>query len=254
MPQGLFGDVRRFDELDSTNRYLLDEARAGRPRVWWRWPGIRVRGAGRRGRTWEAPRGPPAGVGCSCGRVLDVEDLYLGTVALCLAAVRPALRPAMRRSPSKWPNDLLVGDRKVAGVLAEADFTAPGGPPGSVALVAGIGVNLRLGGPQGRGRDSLLEAAGVDVGPDAAPRHLPGRAGGTAPPARTDGRAARASRRVPVTYCSTIGRLVAVDLGSSTVHGEAVGLSDQGLLLVRVDGETRPIAAGDVVHLRPMRD
>jgi BirA family biotin operon repressor/biotin-[acetyl-CoA-carboxylase] ligase len=119
--------------------------------------------------------------------------------------------------------------------------------------VAGIGVNLRWGGPQGAGGTSLLEAAGVDVGPDALLDTFLAELEARRP--LLDGPGGRRALADEFRhYCSTIGRLVAVDLGSSTVHGEAVGLSDQGLLLVRVDGETRPIAAGDVVHLRPMRD
>ena len=151
MPQGLFGDVRRFDELDSTNRYLLDEARAGAPEGVVAVAGHQSAGRGRRGRTWEAPPGANLLVSVLLRPVLDVEDLYLGTVALCLAARAACVTTGHAPVTIKWPNDLLVGDRKVAGVLAEADFTAPGGPPGSVALVAGIGVNLRWGGPQGAG-------------------------------------------------------------------------------------------------------
>jgi BirA family biotin operon repressor/biotin-[acetyl-CoA-carboxylase] ligase len=253
MPQGLFGDVRRFDELDSTNRYLLDEARAGAPEGVVAVAGHQSAGRGRRGRTWEAPPGANLLVSVLLRPVLDVEDLYLGTVALCLAARAACVTTGHAPVTIKWPNDLLVGDRKVAGVLAEADFTAPGGPPGSVALVAGIGVNLRWGGPQGAGGTSLLVGGGVDGGPDALLDTFLAELEARRP--LLDGPGGRRALADEFRhYCSTIGRLVAVDLGSSTVHGEAVGLSDQGLLLVRVDGETRPIAAGDVVHLRPMRD
>lgn len=90
-------------------------------------------GRGQRGSTWYAPEG-----GLYLSRVLrDVEDPHLLTLALG-NAVAEALEIAGSDPRLKWVNDVLVGDRKVAGILVEGESTADH----IDFLVAGIGVNL----------------------------------------------------------------------------------------------------------------
>ena len=102
-------------------------------------------GRGRLGRRWEAPRGeavlcslllcPPA------GRRLPELSLVAG-----VAVARTIEEKTTRRAQVKWPNDVLVGDAKVAGILAEARG-------GDVALGIGVNVNQTPGGlPQSHRR------------------------------------------------------------------------------------------------------
>jgi BirA family biotin operon repressor/biotin-[acetyl-CoA-carboxylase] ligase len=126
-------EVRRFEELDSTNRYLLDQARAGAPEGLVAVADHQTAGRGRLGRRWEAPAGAGLLVSVLLRPSLPIEELHLCTVAVALAA-RSACTEAAGVEPGlKWPNDLIVGERKVAGILAEAR---------EGAVVVGIGVNV----------------------------------------------------------------------------------------------------------------
>jgi BirA family biotin operon repressor/biotin-[acetyl-CoA-carboxylase] ligase len=245
-----FRDVRWFEEIDSTNRYLLDEARAGAEGV------VAVAdhqtaGRGRLGRTWSAP--PRASLLMSV--LLEPERLglapderHLLTAACGLAAVAACQAVAGVRPQLKWPNDLLVEDRKLAGILAEAD----GG-----ALVVGIGINVNwpavlppdlaatavaLNQAAGRALDraELLTALLVDL-----ERWLLQVASGTA------GR-----RELADAYraaCATVGRQVKVALADgTTLVGRAEAITDRGHLVVsRADGRAVEVVVGDVLHLRP---
>ncbi len=249
MSGDLHFDVRRFEELDSTNSYLLDEARRGAPAGTVALADHQRAGRGRLGRQWESP--PGSGLLCSVllRPTLEPASLYLVTAALALAAVDACRDAAGVRSGIKWPNDLVVGEAKVAGVLAEADLTAAGGPVGSVAVVAGIGVNVTWPGPPGAGGTSLAEAAGRPVERDrlfdALLSALSPRVDALDSPRGRAGLAEELRGR-----CVTLGRDVRVELAGRTVIGRASGLTPDGHLLVDAASGTEEVAAGDVVHLR----
>lgn len=182
-------------------------------------------GRGRLGRRWEAQPGDallmsvllrPAG--------LAPERRHLVVAAVAVAACE-ALAPL--EVSIKWPNDLLLDGRKLAGVLAEADGDA---------VVVGIGVNLRRA-PEGAAcageldRDALVNAllARLD--------HWYGR---------WDELALEYRR-----HCSTIGSAVRVELPDETFTGTATDINAAGHLLVDVGMCVREVVAGDVVHVRP---
>ena len=98
MPDTRFTDVRRFESIDSTNRYLLDEARAGAPEGVVAVADHQTAGRGRLGRTWEAPPGsePPA-VG-PAPTTRWTRDRHLATTAVALAAVDAVRALACDRS------------------------------------------------------------------------------------------------------------------------------------------------------------
>ena len=127
--------ILNLDVLDSTNAHLRRLAAEHTP-LWTVVLAARQeRGRGRVGRTWQSPLGnlhlsvllPPP----------STERLTLVPLLLAVA-VQQALADLGVAARLKWPNDLLVGDHKVAGILVETAFG--GVPPG--ALVAGIGINV----------------------------------------------------------------------------------------------------------------
>jgi len=174
-----------------------------------------------------------------------------GAVPAAGLGVGPAAGPGVPAVGLKWPNDLLVGGWKAAGLLAEARVT--GGRLEWVLL--GMGVNVGQG-PDGfpaelAGRaTSVALAAGTPVdraallrawaGPFLA-RYAALAAGDTAP--------VLADYRERL---DTLGRQVRVDLlGAAPVTGTAVGLGRTGSLVVRTPAGRRvEVAAGDVHHLR----
>jgi BirA family biotin operon repressor/biotin-[acetyl-CoA-carboxylase] ligase len=219
-------EVRRFDEVDSTNRYLLDESRAGAPEGVVAVADHQTAGRGRLGRTWEAR--PGAALLCSIllRPDLPIDRLHLATAVVALAAAEACERVAGVRPDLKWPNDLLLADRKLAGVLAEAELPA---------VVVGIGLNVAAAPP-----DAAMLGEGVDR--DELLREL------LAALERRYGRWDEVAAEYRAA-CATVGRRVRVEpTAGEPFEGVATGITDEGHLLV----DSRPVAAGDVVHLRPV--
>jgi BirA family biotin operon repressor/biotin-[acetyl-CoA-carboxylase] ligase len=171
-------------------------------------------GRGRMDRRWEAPP----------GTALLASFVVAFHPLASLAAGVAAAEACGSEVRLKWPNDLMLGGRKVAGVLAEVHDSR---------AIIGIGVNLTSA-PEGAARlgnvdrDLLLEAiAGGLERWLAAPRSelLDAWRG----------------------LADTLGSRVRVDLGGEIVEGIAEAITGDGALVVN----GRTIAAGDVVHLRP---
>lgn len=220
--------MRRFEEIDSTNTWLLEQARAGASEGLVAVADHQTAGRGRLNRTWEAPPGANLLVSILLRPVLPTDRLHLVTAAVGLAAAEAAESVAAVVPDLKWPNDLLVGDAKLGGILAESALPS---------VVVGLGLNVawappgaaRLG--EGVSRDDVLEAL-LD--------RLATRM------ADWDGVARDHRRR-----CSTIGQTVRVELADETFSGVAADITDDGHLLVDVGVCLRPVSVGDVVHLRP---
>jgi BirA family biotin operon repressor/biotin-[acetyl-CoA-carboxylase] ligase len=237
-------EIRRFASIDSTNRYLLDEARAGTRDGVVAVADHQSAGRGRLGRTWEAAPGSALLVSVLLRPALAPDHLHLVTMAAGIALVDAVQGVAGVTAGLKWPNDLVVGDRKLAGLLAEADL---GG--GSVrAVVVGAGCNLSAAAipPELTGLATACELeAGRPVERDALLDAL------------LDDLATRLAdlAAVPDAYrdrSATLGRRVRVDLGGGRVaEGDAVDVGPTGALVVRDDdGAELTVSVGDVVHLR----
>src|ERR1700722_4470317 len=127
-----FGDVRELAEVDSTNRYLLDLARAGAPEGVVVVADHQLAGRGRLGRSWEAAPGGALLVSILLRPPLAPEQRWRTTAAVALATADACVAHGASGAAVKWPNDILVGDAKLAGILAEADGGAVGG---------GVGIN-----------------------------------------------------------------------------------------------------------------
>jgi BirA family biotin operon repressor/biotin-[acetyl-CoA-carboxylase] ligase len=253
-----FTDVRRFDSIDSTNRYLLAEARSGAPEGVVAVAEFQTAGRGRLGRRWEAPAGSNLLLSALLRPELPVGERHLSAAAMALAAADAAERVAGVALGLKWPNDLLGPDgRKVAGILAEADAPGPAGGPGPApAIVVGIGINVNwplhdadlphdLAGPA----SSLRRESGREV--DRA--ELLAALLEALDPLVDDLATAAGRSRLAEAYrsrCTTIGAAVRVDLAGESFEGRASGLTGEGHLVVETSTGPRTVVAADVVHLR----
>lgn len=193
-------------------------------------------GRGRLGRTWEAPAGASLLASVLLRPQVPQTRWHLLSAAVALAAC-DALEAAAGLRPSiKWPNDLVVDDLKLAGILAEAI------PP--AVVVVGIGCNLNW------PADALVAGGtAVNVVTGMAPDRdavlaafLDNLAGWYADLGTT----ASAYRQ----HCGTIGRLVRVEVSDETFTGRALDVDNDGHLLVDVGACVRTVAAGDVIHVR----
>jgi BirA family biotin operon repressor/biotin-[acetyl-CoA-carboxylase] ligase len=262
-----FGPVRHFAEIDSTNRYLLDLARAGAPEGAVAVADFQSAGRGRLGRRWEAPAGANLLASVLLRPTLDPEELPLCTAAVALAAADACGRGAGVDPELKWPNDLMVGGRKLAGILAEA---IPAGAELGPAVVVGLGLNVRWPPPeaapgrQGSGteaaasaeRDEVLAVA-TSIWRESGVQHDP-LALLELVLARLEGRLVDLAdgagrRRLAGEYrrrCTTLGKTVRVVLADEVFTGTAADITVEGHLVVDVGACLRTVAAGDVVHLR----
>lgn len=231
----------------STNADLVAAALAGAPDRTVLVAEHQQAGRGRLARTWESPAGSgltfsvllrPEGVGpARFGWLPLLAGLALADAVTGYAGAACGL---------KWPNDLLLGERKAAGILAEV--AAPG------AVVVGIGVNVASAPPGQPQATSLAEH--VAHVPDRAEllvaalrrldvRERSWRESGGDPDVdrlRADYRAA----------CRTLGSLVRITLpGGQLYEGVAEDVDEDGrLLVVEHGGRRRAVAAGDVTHVR----
>lgn len=280
-PGTRFTEIRSFETIDSTNRLLLDEARTGAPEGLVATAEFQTEGRGRLGRRWEAPRGSNLLFSVLLRPEAPVEDLHLWTAVVAMAAAE-ACRKRCDVSPTlKWPNDLVVGDRKLAGILAESDPRGHGPTPSSTprALVVGVGLNVNW--PPAAARDhgrvadgeqgeqgeegeegeenemsELLRSATSlfrETGRPVPPQELLGPVLVEADRGLDDLAHHEGRRAVVARYrerCSTLGRDVRVSCADETFSGRATDLTPQGQLVVDVGGIPRVVVAGDVVHLR----
>ncbi|MDE3007821.1 MAG: biotin--[acetyl-CoA-carboxylase] ligase [Acidobacteriota bacterium] len=236
--------IEEFDEIDSTNTWLVERAREGASEGLVARADFQRAGRGRLGRTWESSAG--SALLCS---ILLRPPLVPDELGLVVAAVALSARDALRRLVGlectlKWPNDLVVGPRKLGGVLAEVVMA-----PSGVAVVVGLGLNLTAHGAQALHATSVLEETGEVVSPrdvlDELLETLEERRGWLD---TTPGRAHVSTQWRE--SLSTLGRRVRVELVGDNFVGVAEDLDEHGALVVTVDGQPRRVTYGDVVHLR----
>ena len=248
-------EIRRFASIDSTNRYLLDEARAGAPEGVVAVADHQDAGRGRLGRAWSAPPGSSLLVSVLLRPPITPDRLMLVTMAAGVALAEAVEQVAGFPVALKWPNDLVVDDRKLAGLLAEADLgsgTGPGdqGNSRGIAIVVGAGCNV-----QWERFPTELEATGDGLQPRSRPAGRPRRPRSTPTSPRLARHYGTLDAVAPAyrARLATVGRRVRVELaGGAALVGTAVGVDDAGRLRVEADDGTRhDLAAGDVHHLRP---
>lgn len=242
-------------ETGSTNADAVSAARAGEPEGLVVVAERQTAGRGRRGRTWASPA--RAGIAVSVllrPGTANLERAWpaapsatygwlplLAGVALVEMVTRLAEVPAVL----KWPNDLMVGDYKCAGILAE-------GAAGSVVVGIGLNVTLRPGELLERAT-SLQLAGAVTTDRDPLLRALLRGLGGWYGRWRLAAGDADACglREAYLHHCGTIGRQVRVLLPSGAeLLGGATTVDAGGQLVVRAADGEHTVAAGDVLHVR----
>jgi BirA family biotin operon repressor/biotin-[acetyl-CoA-carboxylase] ligase len=212
---------------DSTNARARELAAAGAPHGTVVTASEQTAGRGRQGRTWSAP--PDRALLCSIV-VRDPSPLLPLAAALAVAEV------AGDRARIKWPNDVLLDGRKLAGILVE-------GRPQEGWAVLGIGINVAVRPdelpPELRDTAATLEREPAEV--EAVLAEL----------------LAGLERWLPAGEEEILARyreldaLAGREIRWASGTGVAAGIADDGGLLVRVgDGETVTLAAGEV-HLGP---
>lgn len=249
VPGSLWQRLDLVAETGSTNADLAARARTGQATGAVLLTDYQSAGRGRQGRTWTAPAGSSIAMSLLVAPqgVPTTRWSWLPLLA-GLAVVEALRRAADLPAVLKWPNDVLVGDRKICGILAERVET-PTGP----ACVIGIGLNVHL-------TEAELPVPTATSLAVVKPERVPQRDTLVV----TIGRAFELLFRhwetsdddaaFAASYqdrCDTIGRRVRVLLpGDLTVEGTADAVDPHGRLVLLTDSGRQTFSAGDVVHLR----
>jgi BirA family transcriptional regulator, biotin operon repressor / biotin---[acetyl-CoA-carboxylase] ligase len=253
-PAGPVAELDVVARTGSTNADLVKAAMAGAPDRTVLVAELQDAGRGRLDRRWTSPRGAGLTVSILL-RPTSVTPRRLGWLPLLagLSLLRTVRELTSLDAALKWPNDLLVGPAgaKCAGLLAE------GAAPGAVVL--GIGLNVRTTTeqlPEGVNATSLL-AEGADLRREDVlvallRRLLADEARWRAAGGDPDAVGLRDGYRAG---CATIGARVRIEQpGGASAVVRAVDVDGDGRLVVRDpdSGDTRAVAAGDIVHLRAL--
>ncbi|BAN03189.1 biotin--[acetyl-CoA-carboxylase] ligase [Ilumatobacter coccineus] len=232
--------VRHVAETGSTNTDLLaaaDRGEAGDRTVLA--ADHQTAGRGRLDRRWEAPPGVNLLTSLLFAAVPDTTYPFMTVVSLAAVdAIETLAGTTMpERLGLKWPNDLLLDDRKLAGMLAQRSSV-------NGSTVVGIGINVSWS-PETGG--CIARDLGLDIRPADLLRSMLGHVDEML--RHPDGRqhvAARYRQRL-----LTLGETVRMELpGDRTVSGTAVDVDDDGRLLLDVDGSIETFDVGDVIHAR----
>ncbi len=247
-----FVDIRRFEQLDSTNRVALELAHHGQAEDLVVVADHQTAGRGRRGRTWSAPPGSALLASVLVRPPIAPSEAHLVAMAVALAAADACTEVAEVHPALKWPNDLIApvdatAPGKLGGVLGESVVAGDR----LVALVVGMGLNVGRAAASVRGAVALDDLAGHRVEREPLLEswlvHLARRYAAVIEPGATS-RTLDAYRD----RCATIGQAVRVELTDGSFEGTAVGVTDAGHLVVDTGAGARHVAAADVVHLRPL--
>ncbi len=230
-------EVQVFDETASTNDVITRLAKSHAAEGLVVFAESQTRGRGRHGRRWVSPRGR----GLWFSVLLRPELPATAYSRITVAASVAVARAVKQRARIKWPNDVTLGGRKLAGILTEA---------GKDAVILGIGVNvnslpedfppelraqatsLRIETGQAQSRTAL--AAKVLAALDAYYARV------------VDDFEAVATEWAGL--CDTLGKQLVVNIGSRRVEGQAHALDGDGALLVRKDnGQIEHIRGGDLL-------
>ncbi len=232
--------IRTVAETGSTNADLAAALRSGERVAEGHWlvTDRQTSGRGRQGRAWFD------GAGNFMGSTVvrpGPQDPAAPTLALLAGLALYEVVAPLLADPAalslKWPNDLLIGRAKLAGILLERQ---------DEAVIVGIGVNLAAA-PQVEGRDTIaLSSLGPPPSRDSFASALAATFDRELERWRTHGLAPLLRRWQAVAH--PLGTPLTVHAAAGiTVTGSFAGLAEDGTLLLRLeDGSTRPIHAGDV--------
>jgi BirA family biotin operon repressor/biotin-[acetyl-CoA-carboxylase] ligase len=239
-------DIRVFAETTSTNDVVEKLARDGVVEGAVVFSESQTKGRGRMGRKWVSPAGKGLWFSILLRPRLRPNEVTRVTVASATALRRAIHEQTGLQADIKWPNDILLNGRKVAGILTE--LHAEVDQVRYITLGIGVDVNVEASQlpPEVR---KIATSLCAELG-----RRLPRPDLAVAILRELDADYARITDRLfPAladeweAHCGTIGRQVTIRAGHRETRGRAEALGDEGALLVRTEhGHLERIVGGDV--------
>ena len=232
--------VHFYDEVDSTNVTAMDLAQQDAPEGTVILAEQQLRGRGRGDRSWHSP----AGVGIYCSIVLRPDLSPAKAVAL-----ETNLLPRI-----KWPNDILINDKKVVGILLESKV----GATGVEYAIIGFGINVNHT-PADLPQKLLLAASSlfIELGEPVDRSTLIAKI--LAEVEYLYERLQQGDLAIILEewrhFSATLGRHVRILQRGELTEGIAVDITEEGALVVRVEQDSLiTVHAGDIEHLRIVAD
>ena len=245
---GLPSGIRReaHDSLPSTSSRALALARAGDAGPLWVTAGEQTEGRGRRGRGWMTGGGNLAAsllLVDPAEPALAATISFVAGVALHQAALDCAGPGIAERLKLKWPNDLLLDRRKVAGILVEGEKLTSG----AFAVVVGIGVNC-VSHPEAGTTHAAGDflSLGAPIEAEALFIALANRMASELI-VWDHGRGFAGIRSAWLARAQGVGEPIRVNLADRALDGRFNSLDADGrLILLRTDGVRETVSAGDL--------
>ncbi len=209
-----------------------------------------TRGKGRLGRRWESPGGKNIYMSLIIRPELSPPDLTMLTVLAAVAGARAIQNTGDIPAKIKWPNDLMIDDKKLGGILTEVRSD-----PDRISLaVIGIGINVNMRSADFPGglrsiATSMRSAAGHAIARNALIIQLLREFEHWYGILTTEGK--RLLLHAWRKHSATLGRRVSVTVGNEKISGIAEDINDNGMLRLKMhSGQYRNISAGDITFLR----
>lgn len=241
---GRFDRIEIFPELDSTNRYLLDRARESPGQVAACLAEYQSAGRGRRGRTWVSPFAANLYLSLLWPFAPGTGGLSGLSLAVALTVCEALEAMGLAAASLKWPNDILVDGRKLAGILLEIVGEA-GGP---CQVVIGIGLNVRMPKSQGQGIDQPWVDLQTVLGRLPCRNELAGRvlSGLVRMLPRFEREGLAPLLQAWQLRDGLMGRTVNLALPNETIPGRWAGIDSDGAGLLDTEQGRRRVLAGEV--------
>ena len=244
-------EVLFFEKVESTNKTALQMGAAGLPSGVVILSDEQTQGVGRLNRTWISPKGVNLYLSLLLRPYQPIREFPLFSLATALAAVQAIRAVTKLEAVVKWPNDILLNDKKIAGILLEAGNKAGESP----YLVIGIGVNVNW-----DEADIPKDIADQTTSLKTAVGHVIDRNDLVNELLIALSEQWTLLDKWPSDLlitnlsevCVTLGKRVRVTTADKTIEGIASGISKEGgLILQLADNSQRTIYAGDVTKVNP---
>ena len=227
--------------LTSTNLVLKDMARQGAPHGSLCLCEKQTAGRGRMDRTWSSPEGQGVWLSVLLRPDMPAENAPVITFCCALAMAKAVRQATGLDAQVKWPNDLVLGGKKLCGILLEMGFDAQG-----FWVIAGTGLNVRRGAypPELAHQATSIEEHGDVPDRGAIVAKYLAALEDALDAVERDGFAGIAEEFRQ--SCITLGSQVNVIGTEEAFTGVAEDIDEAGALLVRTEGGLRRVLAGDV--------
>ena len=235
-----------LDEVDSTNAIALDQAKQGAEGGLWVSALVQHKGKGSRGRDWVSLRG---NLYASLMMQMDVEPRNLATMTFAVSlAVYDSLAQIVdpKLLSLKWPNDVLLANAKVSGILLESHNIAK-----QAVQIIGVGINIKHNPPNTNHKATNLLDNSVEIQPIDLLAILSVEMGKWLDIWRADDGFTEI-RRQWLKRAGGLGEHILVKLPKSQLHGTFEDLDAHGLLVLKTaDGELHKISTADIFLFDP---